>query len=126
MNRNIDALNRIHEQIVDLNRRNRLLQEKYKNDKKYARIHKRLKERELKNERNMLIEEILKEMKSDVDDIVLKNSKILNNEKFFREEMNRIVFNRFSQLTPRLDVTAIVNISRCITDEYMNEFKNVA
>ena len=126
MTQNIDALNRILEQIVELNRRNRLLQEKYRNDKKYARIHKRLKEKELSNEKNVLLEEILKAVKLDVDDIVLKNNKILNNASFFRQEMNRIVYNRFSRLETKLDATAIINISRSITEEYINEFKNVA
>jgi len=126
MNQNIDALNHIHEQIVELNRRNRLLQEKYRNDKKYARIHKRLKEKELSNEKNVLLEEILKAVKLDVDDIVLKNNKILNNANYFSQEMNRIVFNRFSRLESKLDAIAIINISRSITEEYINEFKNVA
>ena len=63
---NINALNHIHEQIVELNRRNRLMQEKYRNDKKYARIHKRLKEKEFSNEKNLLLEEVLKTVKLDV------------------------------------------------------------
>jgi type I restriction enzyme R subunit len=122
MNENIDSLNRIYEQIQELNRRNRLLQEKYTNDKKYARIHKRLKERELKDRGDVLINEILIEVKHDVDDIVLKNNNILNNENYFKEEMNKIIYNRFSRLNPNLDYTAIINISKCISDEYINEF----
>ncbi|GHT08311.1 DEAD/DEAH box helicase [Bacteroidia bacterium] len=122
MNENIDSLNRIYEQIQELNRRNRLLQEKYTNDKKYARIHKRLKERELKDRGDVLINEILLEVKRDVDDIVLRKNDILNNESYFKGELNKIIYNRFSRLNPNLDYTAIVNISKCISEEYINEF----
>ena len=45
MNANIGALNKIHEKIKELNRQNNLLSNKYNNDPKYARIHKRLLER---------------------------------------------------------------------------------
>ncbi len=42
MNANIATLQKIHEKIKELNRQNELLKAKYKNDPKYARIHKRL------------------------------------------------------------------------------------
>ena len=44
MNQNIVALNKIHDKVKELNRENNLLRQKYKGDRKYTRIHKRLNE----------------------------------------------------------------------------------
>jgi type I restriction enzyme R subunit len=40
MTQNIGSLKKIHEKIKELNRQNDLLKDKYKNDMKYARVHK--------------------------------------------------------------------------------------
>ncbi|MGZ8196080.1 MAG: DUF1016 N-terminal domain-containing protein, partial [Methylosarcina sp.] len=45
MNANIEALNKIHQRIRELNRQNDQLRQKYNGDAKYTRIHKRLIER---------------------------------------------------------------------------------
>lgn len=42
---NIDALNKIHDRVKELNRQNNQLRQKYLGDAKYTRIHKRLQER---------------------------------------------------------------------------------
>src|SRR5690606_25625154 len=46
MKANIDALNAIYDKAKELERKNQLLKAKYENDEKYARLHKRLMEKD--------------------------------------------------------------------------------
>lgn len=45
MKHNIGSLQQIYDSVAELNRQNNLLKTKYQNDPKYARIHKRIKEK---------------------------------------------------------------------------------
>lgn len=126
MNENIASLNYIYEQIQELNRRNRLLKEKYRNDAKYARIHKRLKENECKQNSDVKISFLLGDVKREVDEMVLINTRLLENENYFSQEMNKIVFNNFDKNKIQLDYPSVINIGRYITNEYMNEYRGYA
>jgi len=126
MNENIASLNYIYKQIQELNRRNRLLKEKYQNDFKYARIHKRLKENECKQNSDVQINFLLRDVKQEVDEMVLINTRLLENENFFSQEMNKIVVNNFERNKIRLDYPSVINIGRHITNEYMNEYRGYA
>ena len=99
MNANIDALNKIHERIKELNRQNNQLRQKYQGDAKYTRIHKRLLERgpdfNLASESERKIFEALTGVKQDADEQVLQNTQILDNESYFERAMMPLVINRF-------------------------------
>lgn len=104
MTHNIGYLNRIYDKIKELNRQNNLLKEKYQNDKKYARIHKRIIERGDISNTERAIFEALSNVKQQVDDTVLKNREILNNESYFDKMMMPKVITNFKNkkmnLTP--------------------------
>jgi len=126
MNTNIDSLNKIYEKIKELNRQNEQLKAKYKNDPKYARIHKRLIERGDISKREIQIYEALQGVKVDADKKVLSNTNMLDNESYFERMMITNVINRFQKeqkikLTP--DATRYIN--GLVVNEYIDEFNGV-
>lgn len=126
MNANIDSLNKIYEKIKELNRQNEQLKAKYKNDPKYARVHKRLIERGDISKREIQIYEALQGVKVDADKKVLSNTNMLDNESYFERMMITNVINRFQKeqkikLTP--DATRYIN--GLVVNEYIDEFNGV-
>lgn len=124
---NIDALNKIHERVKELNRQNNQLRQKYLGDTKYTRIHKRLQERQHSNsdisESERKIFEALTGVKQDADEQVLNNSQILDNESYFERQMMPLVINRFKgeQNIP-LNADASRYINHLVVAEYLKEF----
>ena len=123
MNANIGALNRIHEQIRELNRQNSRLRDKYDGDPKYARIHKRLTENGTLSESELRIFKALSDVKQQADDQVLQNTQLLANETYFERLMMPLVIKQF-KLNHKINITpdASRTINRLVVAEYMNEF----
>lgn len=123
MQRNIGALRDIHEAIKELNRKNRLLQAKYDNDKKYTRVHKRLAEQGNITKRESQLFEALQGVKSDADDLVIHNTKLLDNESYFGREMVKFVIDQFiKKQRIKLDAKTAKQVNQLIVNEYVNEF----
>jgi type I restriction enzyme, R subunit len=123
MEKNIDALNKIYERHKEIERRNQLYRTKYGNDEKFARIHKRLMEKEPLTPKESKLFEVLNSLKMEVDTQILQNSNILENESFVEKMILRIVVDQFMnkhQLT--LDPETSRRINSLIVREYMNEF----
>ncbi|BCA93907.1 DEAD/DEAH box helicase [Legionella antarctica] len=123
MESNIKALNEIYNQAKELERKNQLLRAKYDNDEKYARLHKRLMEKDpLTNSESKLFD-ALKGLKTEVDHQIQRNAKMLDNESFVEKMVMRVVIDQFKnkQHIP-LTATATKRINRLIVKEYMNEY----
>ncbi|WP_321347079.1 type I restriction endonuclease [uncultured Draconibacterium sp.] len=126
MKANIESLRKIHEKIKELNRKNNLLKDKYKKDEKYARIHKRLMERGDITKREIQLFEALESVKSEADEVVLKNSGILKSESYFEQLMVKLVINKFVRENKiKLDAESSKYINSLVVKEYMNEFNGV-
>lgn len=127
MMQNIGSLDKIHEKIKELNRQNALLRAKYVGDAKYARIHKRLRERNDISESERKLFEALSLVKADADEKVWQNTSMLNNEDYFKRLMMTNIITRFHNeqninLTP--DATRYIN--GLVVTEYLNEFNGVS
>lgn len=123
MKSNIDELEKIYSEARELERKNQLLKAKYDNDEKYARLHKRLMEKDpLTNSESKLFE-ALKGLNNDIDEQILQNAKILENESFVEKMMIRLVIDQFKnkQHIP-LDAAATKRINGMVVKEYMNEY----
>lgn len=124
---NIDALNKIHERVKELNRQNNQLRQKYHGDAKYTRIHKRLQERGGISESERKIFEALTGVKQDADEQVLNNTQILDNESYFERQMMPLVINRFmTQQQIKLNGDASRYINHLVVAEYLKEFNTGA
>lgn len=123
MESNIAALEKIYAQAKELERKNQLLRAKYDNDEKYARLHKRLMEKDPLTDSESKLFEALQGLKKEVDLHILQNSKMLENESFIERMMMRLVIDQFKnkQHIP-LDAATSKRINGMIVKEYMNEF----
>ncbi|RVT45776.1 type I restriction endonuclease subunit R [Rheinheimera sediminis] len=124
---NIDALNKIHDRIKELNRQNNQLRQKYLGDAKYTRIHKRLQERQQSqsdiSDSERKIFAALAGVKQDADEQVLNNSQLLDNESYFERQMMPLVIGRFmKEQQIKLNADASRYINRLVVAEYLKEF----
>jgi type I restriction enzyme R subunit len=123
MEANIKALNQIYSKARELERKNQLLRAKYQNDEKYARIHKRLMEKDPLTESEAKLFEVLSGLKKEVDDQILQNSNILENESFVEKMILRLVIDQIKNKHHMpLDAPTSKRINQLIVKEYMNEF----
>jgi type I restriction enzyme R subunit len=125
MKRNIAALQQIYDKITELNRKNNLLKAKYENDAKYARTHKRILERGNVSKRESEIHETLMEIKNQVDEKILINTKLLDNEAFFHGIVIQDVIKSFQKTGVKLDVESAKYINNCLVKEYVNEYQGI-
>ncbi|HCV04619.1 MAG TPA: restriction endonuclease subunit R [Pseudoalteromonas sp.] len=124
---NIDTLNKIHDQVKELNRQNNQLRQKYLGDAKYTRIHKRLQERHSAqsdiSDSERKIFEALVGVKEDADEQVLNNTQILDNESYFERQMMPLVIGRFmKEQQIKLNADASKYINHLVVAEYLKEF----
>jgi len=123
MRNNIGSLQQIFDRITELNRKNNLLKAKYENDVKYARMHKRILEKGNISKRESEICNSLMEIKKQVDEKVLINTKLLNNEGYFDKLMIQMVIGSFGKNEIELDPESAKYINTCLVKEYMNEYQ---
>jgi type I restriction enzyme R subunit len=128
MEANIKALNEIYNQAKKLERENQLLRAKYDFDEKYARIHKRLSEKNPLTENERKLFEALKGLKEEVDNEILQNAKVLENESYVEKMMMRLVINQFkNKQNININASDVKRINSILVKEYINEYNgNVA
>jgi type I restriction enzyme, R subunit len=122
MNQNIGSLQKIYDEITELNRRNNLLKAKYENDAKYARIHKRVLEDGGASKRESDIFASLMEIKKQADEKVIENQRMLSNEGYFLQFMSPLVIGGFEQHGMVLDAQSARHINGAVVNEYVNEY----
>jgi len=115
---NIPLLKDIYKKIKALNQANERLSKKYKNDKKFAKIHKNLKNK--LTEKEIEIQKRLLALKEKADDMVLNREDILETEEYFKNEMKKYVVYEFKNFG--LKPEDLVYISNLISKEYICEY----
>ncbi len=123
MEANIKALNEIYDKAKKLERENQLLRAKYDYDAKYARIHKRLLEKDPLTDSERKLFEALRGLKEAIDKEILQNSKLLENESYIEKMVMRLVVNQFKR-EQQIDITTtdVKRVNGIIVKEYMNEY----
>lgn len=123
MEANIKALEAIYAQAKELERKNQLLRAKYENDEKYARLHKRLMEKDPLTDSESKLFEALQGLKTAVDQQILQNAKLLENESYVDIMIRRFVVEQFkTKNNIPLDASNAKRVNAMIVKEYMNEF----
>lgn len=127
MENNIKALNEIYEKAKELDRKNQLLKAKYNNDEKYARLHKRLMEKNPLTEKESKLFELLGGLKKEVDLKIEQNTQILDNEHYVNQMVTRLIIEEFKTKN-NISLTADIakNINSLLVKEYMNEYRGEA
>ena len=123
MTQNIEELEVVYDKAKELERQNQLLKAKYDNDEKYARMHKRLMEKDPLTDSEAKLFEALSGLKKEVDLQILQNSNVLENESFVERMTMRLVIDQFKNKHHiELDPAKIKRINALVVKEYMNEF----
>lgn len=123
MERNIKELEKILAEAKELERKNQLLRAKYDNDEKYARLHKRLMEKDPLTDSESKLFEALQGLKKEVDNHILQNANILENESFVEKMIVRLVLEQFKQKQNiPMNLEASKRVNTLVVREYMNEF----
>lgn len=126
MESNIKELDQIYSKAKELERKNQLLRAKYDNDEKYARLHKRLMEKDPLTESESKLFEALQGLKKEVDALILQNSNVLENESYIETMMMRMVINQLNTKSQfGLDVEKSKRINSLIVKEYINEYHGI-
>lgn len=127
MESNIRELNKIYEKAKELDRNNQLLKAKYNNDEKYARLHKRLMEKDPLTERESKLFDLLNGLKKEVDLKIEQNTQILDNENYVNQMVTRLIIEEFKTKN-NIPLTADIakNINTLLVKEYMKEFRGEA
>jgi type I restriction enzyme R subunit len=111
----------IYERAQALNNKDNQLSTKYENDAKYAKIHKRIKEQQMpafKSE--ILLNELLLNIKHKTDNKVLDNQDIIKNKDYFAEATKRTILEALEEIGIRsLDLIHFIN--NTLIDEYLEE-----
>jgi type I restriction enzyme R subunit len=120
---NIKELEAILNSSKELERNNQLLKAKYDNDAKYARLHKRLMEKDPLTDSESKLRDAIQSLKTEVDAQIVQNSKMMENEKYVERMMGKLVIEQLKnkhKLQINLDQTNM--IQGLMVKEYMNEF----
>jgi type I restriction enzyme R subunit len=123
MESNIKELNKIYNASKELERKNQLLKAKYDNDAKYARLHKRLMEKNPLTDSESKLCEALQSLKKEVDSHILQNSKMMENESYVERMMVKMVIEQLkNKHNLPLNAEQAKVINGIMVKEYMNEF----
>ncbi len=123
MRRNIMDLEKIYARVKELNRINETLRDKYKGDKKYVRIQKRLLEAGKPSRLKTEIIEALQRVKDATDVTILNRSDTLQNEAYFGRVIASLVVKEFDKgSTVEIDIATALFVTDIIVKEYMDEF----
>lgn len=123
MEANIKALEAIYAQAKELERKNQLLRAKYENDEKYARLHKRLMEKDPLTDSESKLFEALQGLKAVVDQQIIQNANLLENESYVERMIIKYVVEQFKTKNDiPLDAANAKRVNAMIVKEYMNEF----
>jgi type I restriction enzyme R subunit len=124
-NRSESFLKAILDGVEELNRRNGMLLEKYKNDEKFARIHKRLVEEAAygwENKQEPLFQALMG-IKERSDFKLSQNNAILGNEAYFAQYIQPVIFSEFKKAGLILHASAAKMVDSLIVDEYVRQFQ---
>ena len=123
MQENMIILEELRERIKQRNSKDEMLIIKYENDIKFMRIHKRIKEANIENVSEIVLNQMLLEIKHEIDLMLIKNHKLMDNEAFFEGKITPIIFKTSLEYEIRLNVEQIKFITRNILEEYIEERK---
>ena len=118
---NIAELERIRKAAAQQNLRDQMLCDKYGNDAKFMRTHKRLRETPPPIGNDVTIWGILMGVKTEVDQKVLRNQRMMDNHAYFTQEIMPTIIQscRSHGVQPTLE--QVRYIDTCVSSEYFAE-----
>ncbi|MFN5516183.1 MAG: type I restriction endonuclease subunit R [Cyanobacteriota bacterium] len=121
LNANIATLDAIYERVKELNRKNKLLRDKYGDDAKFTRIHKRVQEQGGAYRTDRELWEVLQAVKAEIDEAVLQNVSMDNSPGYWKQEIRRALIAQFRSAGIALDRDSTQFINNLVFQEYLQE-----
>lgn len=125
MKENLRLIEGLKDKAIKKNAKDEMLIIKYENDIKFMRIHKRIKEASFNNITDLEINQLLLILKHKVDNMLLKNSNLINNEAFFQGSIVPIIARVSLENGLELPIEQIKFIAGKVLIEYEEERKMV-
>lgn len=125
METNMEELELIYNNAKELERKNALLKAKYENDEKYARLHKRLLEKNPLTDNERKLFEALQELKKVIDLNILDNARVLENESYTARMMSQNVLKTLKSQGLAVNVETVNRINQILVKEYINEYNGI-
>ena len=126
MQESIKEFERLFKQIAELNRQNENLRAKYRGDAKYARLHKRLKERSLVSERDTELYAVLMGAKDNIDTAISGHRDVVAHDGYIERLIMQKTVDSFDQHHIELkDTRAPELIKDRLAKEYKEEYEGV-
>ena len=111
--------------IKAINERNLRLTQKYGGDDKFMRIHKRIEEDPASVTTGERLIQLLKDVKTSVDDTISTNESLLDNVAYFDREVQRSILQASQKPTQvNCDLECIKQLASLVTDEYQNNMRS--
>lgn len=123
MKNNIITLEELRKRIKQRNSKDQMLMLKYESDIKFMKIHKRIKETNIENITDIVLNQMLLKIKHEVDAIVGKNYKMMDNEAFFYASIIPIIAKMSLEDHIKLTIDKIQFIANKVLEEYIEERK---
>lgn len=125
MRNNMQAFEKLLREIKELNRQNENLRQKYSGDAKFARIHKRIRERGEVSQSDIDIYNILVSAKNGIDDKVTKSEHIVDNSGYFNDLVAQQLAESFHHANINTSYDALDHTKNQIMKEYEKEYDYV-
>jgi len=120
---NIIVLEKLRERIKQRNSKDEMLILKYENDVKFMRIHKRIKETNIENLSEIVLNKMLLEIKHKIDLMLIKNYKLMDNEAFFSKDIKQIIVKTSLEYEIKLNIEQIQFMANTVLEGYIEERK---
>ena len=121
MTADMAELERIRKEAEKKNHADSMLAAKYEGDIKYMRTHKRLRETPPPIASDVVINQILLNLKHSVDSQIISNSHLLDNEPYFMQGMFPIIKQEFDKHNLKYSASQVKYVGVCISNEYFTE-----
>lgn len=123
MKASMSTLDSIRNRAAALNRKDAMLTQKYENDPKFMRIHKRLRENPPPIGSDVQLFQVLLELKHAADDKVLANNRILQNEAYFTTDMLPTIKQALTAHHMSFNMPQLRFVGQTLAQEYFHERK---
>lgn len=121
MTSNMSGLERIKKEAERLHHIDSMLAAKYEGDVKFMRTHKRLRENPPPIAGDVVINQILLNLKHRVDEQIISNNHLLDNEPYFMQGMFPMIKKEFDDHNLKYSAAQIKYVGACISNEYFTE-----
>lgn len=121
MNENMAELERIRAAAERKRREDQMLADKYEGDVKFMRTHKRLRETPPPITTDYVLNQILLNLKHNVDSKVIANQHLLDNESYFTRDLFPMIKQELDGHGVKYTASQVKYIGACVSNEYFTE-----